>query len=295
MSKAQLHKIKKVAIDTRLDEYAAEAFPLLGSKSAARKAIDDGRLKKNGHNAQPNELVQPGDQLELEHHGFSKAKAFDFDLASIYQDGHLIVINKPGGIAVNGNRNKTVENALAGNIPPSPLEGSLPHPIATHRIDVPTKGLVMLARTKTALINLNKAFQQKQVKKAYLAVVHGKLEGKGRIDQKIKGKTCITDYEGLQVVPSKVFGHLSLVKLFPVTGRTHQIRIHMKEKGHLVVGDKQYAQGQKTILGKGLFLCSSELTFQHPATGKNIHLEIPVPHKFLRLIEREEKRYSKPR
>jgi len=289
---SNFHRVKKVEKDTRLDEYAAEAFPLLGSKSAARKAIEDNRLKRNGRSAQSADIVKPGDRLELEGLGLPKPKPFKSDLEAVYEDDHLIVVNKPGGIAVNGTRNKTVENALAGDVPQSPLKDGLPHPIATHRLDVPTKGLVMLAKTKSALIELNKAFQQKKVEKAYVAVVHGKLEGTGRIESKVKGKTAITEYEGLQVVPSRKFGHFSLVMLRPITGRTHQLRIHMQEGGHLVVGDKEYARGQQTILGKGLYLCSCELSFNHPATGKKIQLEIPPPHKFIRLIEREEQRYN---
>jgi RluA family pseudouridine synthase len=290
-SQLHTHIVKEKISEVPLDEYAAQAFPLLGSKSSARKAIDDGRLKKNGKETRPGELVSTGDQLELTSLGLPKPKTFDFDLRSVYEDDFLIIVNKPGGIAVNGNRNKTVENALAGKLPRSPHEDGLPNPIATHRIDVPTKGLVMLARTKTALIELNRAFQEKRVKKAYVAVVHGKLEGKGRIDQKIKGKTAITDYESLKVAPSRVFGHLSLVKLYPVTGRTHQLRIHLQQRGHLVVGDREYAGREKTILGKGLFLCSCFLGFEHPITGEEVAVEIPVPKRFKRLLEREAKRY----
>lgn len=286
------HRIKKVEKDTRLDEYAASAFPLLGSKSAARKAIEEGRLKRNGRTARPTDILKPGDRLQLADLGLPKPRPFRFDLEAIYEDDHLIVVNKPGGIAVNGTRNKTVENALAGEVSPSPLKDGLPHPIATHRLDVPTKGLVMLAKTKSALIELNRAFQDKKVQKAYVAVVHGKLEGTGRIESKVKGKTAITDYESIKIVPSRKFGHFSLVKLRPVTGRTHQLRIHMKESGHLVVGDKEYARGQQSILGKGLYLCSCELSFDHPATGEKVHLEIPTPHKFIRLVEREEQRYG---
>jgi 23S rRNA-/tRNA-specific pseudouridylate synthase len=100
---------------------------------------------------------------------------------------------------------------------------------------------------------------------------------------------AITKYEKLQSVSSKFYTHLSLLKLIPVTGRTHQLRIHLHSEGHLIVGDKQYAETQKTILGKGLMLCSTRLKFKHPQNNQEMDIQIKMPKKFMRVLDRETK------
>lgn len=274
-----------------LVEYCQQVFAILNSKTAVNKALAGGRLLKNGQKARSGDTVQNGDQLKLKDFGLSKARSFDAEVEIVFEDDFLIIINKPAGIAVNGNRIKTVENALAGVAQASTQADALPYPVAAHRIDVPTKGLVLLAKTKMALANLAKAFQENRVKKEYVAVVHGKSPEKGRIDQALKGKKAITHFETIQVAPSKVFQHLSLVRLMPVTGRTHQLRIHMQQQKHLIVGDKEYAGRQRTILGKGLFLCACRLQFAHPETGKVMDIQIDPPNRFEKLIQREKERF----
>ena len=174
----------------------------------------------------------------------------------------------------------------------NPQADALPRPVAVHRIDVPTKGLVLLAKTKSALIKLSKAFQNNQVQKEYIAIVHGKPSAKGRINQPIDLKEAITDFETIRTVPSRIFQYLSLLRLKPVTGRTHQLRIHLKNQGHFIVGDKMYAEGKKTILGKGLMLCASKLQFEHPINQKRMNLKVEVPAKFTKLLDREEERFG---
>lgn len=286
------HRVKKDLLHISLVDYCSEAFPLLGSRTAVKKAIADGRLLRNGRPAHLTDTLQKGDRLELKGAGLSKARKYDRDLPVVYEDDHLIVVNKPGGLAVNGNRTSTVENALAGSSRPSPEPDALPRPVAVHRIDLPTKGLVLLAKTKQALIRLSKAFEENEVRKEYQAVVHGQTPGEGTIDDPIEGKEAITRFETLYTAPSRVYEHLSLVKLCPVTGRTHQLRIHLQGRGHLIVGDKAYAGRQPTILGKGLHLCACRLVFEHPATGQPIDLKIHPPEKFNKLLQRETKRFS---
>jgi len=142
---------------------------------------------------------------------------------------------------------------------------------------------------------MSKAFQSNQVKKTYLAIAHGKTEKKGSIDLKVDGKKALTHFERQRLVPSRIFQHLSLLALYPQTGRTHQLRIHLKEKGHFILGDKMYADGQKTILGKGLFLCANQLEFRHPFRKETMHLQTPLPAKFARTLDREEKRFASNR
>lgn len=275
-----------------LIEYIAKAFPVLGSKSAVKKAIVKQQLKINGKTANFKDRLRKGDELTLELKAQSQAKAVAIKLEIVYEDDHLLIVNKPGGIAVNGNRNKTVENAVGQSNRGIKLEDALPRPVAVHRIDVPTNGLVLLARTKQALIKCSKAFQQNQVKKEYVAIVHGKTPDSGKISTPVQNKKAITYFETLDRAPSKVFEYLSLVRLEPHTGRTHQLRLHMKDEGHLIVGDKMYAGDQKTILGKGMMLCARKLEFKHPISGQQVTVEIDVPAKFTRILKREKERFS---
>ncbi|MEM6321563.1 MAG: RluA family pseudouridine synthase [Bacteroidota bacterium] len=293
-SKRQVHRIKSVASNTRLTDYAARIFPVLGSRTAVKKAIVAGTLLLNDEQIEEGALVKKGDLLVLKIKVAKRPKfKVDINLPIVFEDDYLLVVNKPAGIAVNGNRNKTVENAVATLVQPSRQADALPHPVAVHRIDVPTKGLVLLAKTKSALIQLSKAFQHNEVKKMYWAVVHGKTLTTAQIDQPIQGKKAVTRFETTKTVPSRIFQHLSLLQLFPVTGRTHQLRIHLKNEGHLIVGDKQYAEGQKTILGKGLFLCAGRLQFTHPVTKEWMDIRLEVPRRFAKLLEREKVRFGK--
>lgn len=286
----QKHRVRSITPGTSLTDYCRKAFPLLGSKTAVKKAVADGRLLVNGKPAELQTVLQKGDRLQLKGAGLPKARKFNQDLPVVWEDDHLIVVNKPGGIATNGDRVQTVENALAGSIPPPPLPDALPRPVAVHRIDLPTKGLVVLAKTKNALMAMSQAFEDNKVKKAYQAVVHGQPPPGGTVEAPVDGKPAITHFQTLRTVPSKVFGHLSLVALRPVTGRTHQLRLHMKQEGHLILGDKQYAEGKETILGKGLFLCACRLAFDHPKSGKPIQIAIQPPRKFSKTLDREAER-----
>ena len=289
----QAHRIKSVRPNTRLTDYAAKIFPILGSRTAAKKAIVAEQLLVNDYPATEGDFVKKGDVLILKIRMAKKPKVkLNVDLPIVFEDDYLIVVNKPAGIAVNGNRNKTVENAVASIVKQSNQADALPSPVAVHRIDVPTKGLVLLAKTKAALIKLSKAFQNNEVQKMYWAVVHGKTPPKGHIDQAIQDKKAITDYETEKVVSSRIFKNLSLVKLYPLTGRTHQLRIHLRDEGHVIVGDKMYADRTKTILGKGLFLCAGQLQFTHPISGEMMELEVDIPNRFQKLMQRESERFS---
>jgi 23S rRNA pseudouridine1911/1915/1917 synthase len=287
--KGWVHWVEEVGPDVRIVDYCGGVFPILGSKSATKKAISAGRIRLNGRPAQTGDLLTKGDLIEVRGTGVHKAKKYDRSVDIVYEDEYLIVVNKPAGIAANGNRYRTVENALSGIIT-SHSEDALPRPIAVHRLDVPTRGLLMLAKSKSAQIALGKAFQSGQIKKEYRAVVHGAPRERGTIDQKVDGKRAITRFELLNTVPSGIYKALSFMRLVPITGRKHQLRLHMRAAGHLILGDKAYADGQRTLHGKGLFLCATHLSFSHPIEGNEIDLEIDAPAKFFKVMEREQSR-----
>ncbi|MEL7020038.1 MAG: RluA family pseudouridine synthase [Bacteroidota bacterium] len=291
MKKSTRIVVPHLAFRTNLLEYCIQAFPVLGSRTAVKKAIFSDQLLLNDRPAKLSDHIQKGDVLELRQKHISKRKSIQLELPVVFEDDHLIIVNKPGGIAVNGNRNKTVENAVRTNRSERLHDDRLPQVVAVHRIDVPTKGLVMLAKTKRALVEMGRQFQQRAVKKVYYAIAHGKMIGNGSINQRLADREAITDFEVQRVVASRKFKHLSLVRLMPRTGRTHQLRLHLQQRGHLIVGDKQYAARQQTILGKGLFLCATDLAFQHPITQQSIHAHIDMPDRFHRLLERETSRF----
>ena len=293
MDKKYTYHVISEGAKQRIIDFGSTAFPILGSKSATKKAIAAERILINGKVERFSYVLRKGDVIELHGSGVHKVKKYDMELETVFEDPFLLIVNKPGGIAVNGNRFKTIENAVADRNFNNKQPDKLPRPVAVHRIDVPTCGLVMLAKTKSALIRLSRGFQKNKVKKEYLAVVHGQPPTKGRIFKPVDGKDAATKYECLRTVPSRNYKFLSLVRLMPVTGRTHQLRIHMTGAGHLIVGDKLYSEAQKTILGKGMLLCACRLEFAHPWTGKPVVAEISPPLKFSKVMAREEQRYSR--
>ncbi len=204
----------------------------------------------------------------------------------------MAVINKPAGITVSGNTFKTVFSALPFNLKSSSQTDALSSPTPVHRLDNQTSGLLLIAKTKTAQIELGKQFQNQTIQKKYCTIVIGKVFTNHTIDLPIENKNAETSLEIIRVVKSLKFNELSCLKVSPKTGRTHQIRIHLASIGHPILGDKLY--GDKDLLhkGKGLFLCASEVKFLHPKTFKTIQLKVDLPHKFKSLLAREKRRWN---
>ena len=143
--------VKDLKKEMPIHIYCAKAFSILGSKTAVKKAIEKRQLQLNGKPAQLNQQIKNGDQLTLLPATRKKTKKVNVDLPILFEDDHLIIVHNPAGIAVNGNRNTTVENALADKNKNNSLPDALPQPVAAHRIDLPTIGIVLLAKTKSAL------------------------------------------------------------------------------------------------------------------------------------------------
>ncbi len=286
------HKVPFIKGRIRIGDYCGNVFSILGSRSAAKKALAKNNVLLNGRVARSADFIKAGDIIELKQSNTRAIKKLNVEVDIVFEDDFIVIVNKPGGIAVNGNRYKTVENAVVQLNENNKQPDALPRPVAVHRIDVPTKGMVILAKTKKALINMSRLFQENKVEKKYMAVVHGKTNDKGQIDQPIDGKNAITNYETKRVVRSRVYNHISIVELSPITGRTHQLRIHMKDLGHLILGDKEYARNEKTLLGKGLFLCACGLSFPHPILDKPMKFQINPPPRFEKTLDREAERFK---
>lgn len=284
----QSHVVPSATKSHYLNEYLPQIFKAIASKSRAKKMIQKGEVLVNGESVSNDYIINPGDRIQwLEKRPVNK-KVFKQEIDVVFEDDYMAVVFKPGGLPVNGNTFKTLENALPHNLKASKQSDALPYPQPVHRLDVPTSGLVMIAKTVAAQIQLGKLLEQKKVSKRYHAVAIGSFKEKeGQIALPIQHKKSLTHYKVIKESKSGKYGYLSLVELQPVTGRTHQLRIHLSELGHAIVGDEYYAKDHYLLKGKGLFLCAVKLMLNHPITQKPLELAVDPPNKFDKFMQRE--------
>lgn len=286
------HQVQKVNLKTRFNVYCEDHLDIIPSRKGVKKAIQKGELRLNGEKVEGGRWLQEKDVITYVDLENTPPKTYHLKLDVIYEDEDLAVILKPAGISVSGNQFKTVQNALQHNITPSNKSDKLAWPLPVHRLDNPTAGLLIIAKTKMARVKLGQAFEQKNIAKTYHAVVMGKIDAEGTINSNVADKNALTAFRRLTFEPSLRSEFLSLVELYPATGRTHQLRIHCAAIGHPILGDKIYGPEGNTLKHKGLFLCAVKLTFNHPITDKKIELSISTPEKFLKRLENEARRYQ---
>lgn len=229
----------------------------------------------------------------------------------IYEDEQLLVINKPPGIVVNradSVKGETVQEWAEKKFSIFNFQFSNEEfrnrSGIVHRIDKETSGILLIAKTPEAFVELQRQFKERLVKKIYLALVHGKVTpAEGEIRAPVgrlpwnrerfgivsKGKEAITKYKAVSSQLSAVSNEqITLVELYPETGRTHQIRVHLKYINHPIVGDFLYA-GRKTsradrAWAPRVMLHALKILFIHPTTGKPLALEAPIPDDMKRII-----------
>lgn len=281
----------------RLDTYLCGIWEALPSRKSIQKALKRGAVRLRGAPLTSAHRVSGGEVYELwateERPG---ARDYAFRHAVVYEDHWLAVLHKPAGWVVSGNQFKTVQNCLRVSLTTTPLPDALDWPRPVHRLDAPTSGLLLVAKTRSAHAALGELFARRTVAKTYHAVVAGYLPDSGSIHSPLDGKTAHTAYTAISRVRSLRNDWLTLTKIRLHTGRTHQIRKHLAAGGYPLCGDQLYQpNGGATFKGKGLMLAATGLAFKHPATKAALALELPVPSKFGSLLRREARRWAKYR
>ena len=279
--------------EIRLYDYVQQIFPTIPSRKGVKKAIAREEILVDGNKTSTGHWVKEGQKIELLESSANPPKEYNLKLEIVFEDEFFAVINKPAGIPVSGNQFRTIQNAIIGNISLSKEEDALRWPKPVHRLDGPTSGLLIIAKTAKALVKLGQQFEQKNIQKKYAAIVMGETPDSGSISTDVEGLKSLSKYNTIKTIQSLKSEYLSLVELSPKTGRTHQLRVHLSSIGFPILGDKIYGDEGNILDGKGLFLCALELSLNHPITEEPLSIKIDIPYKFNALLEREEKRWKK--
>ncbi|MEM6724317.1 MAG: RluA family pseudouridine synthase [Bacteroidota bacterium] len=294
MNILETHTVEPLESPVRLSDYVGGKFTRIPSRKGMKKAIKKGLVQINGAPADTSRFLHGGEQLTLlADETVQQKPIFELSLPVLLEDDHLALVNKPAGLLVSGNAFRTVENALPFNLQVSSAVDALPRPLPVHRLDFPTTGVLLVAKTRSALTALKQQFEARTVRKVYLAITTGEMTRQGRIDEPIDDKPAVSKYEVLQSVPSPRFEQLNLVRLHPITGRRHQLRKHLAHLGHPILGDADYGLEGQILKGKGLFLHAYQLTFEHPETGKKMTIKAELGKKYNRHFFKEEGKVKK--
>lgn len=267
----------------RLQEAAISQFLELPSRKAVKKAVKKGRIFINGVKGETHNWVNIGDLLSLAENTQSKTEILNYNLPKtivLWEDTYGACVIKPGGIETNGNSKVTLEKMCHNTLVHSDLSDHLDIPRPVHRLDQATHGLVLIAKTLSMASGLGKAFEKREVVKSYTALIEGTpLLSFCEINIPINGKSARSKVETIGSTTWPVFGTVTLVRIYPKTGRKHQIRKHLAFIGHPIVGDNRYC-GSLKYTGQGMFLACTRLQFTHPITLESMDIETDLPRKF---------------
>lgn len=268
----------------RLSDLPPDLMKSIASKSGLKKAIRNGLIEVNGISGLTSTFLEGGEKIHILQNKTGQNKTtVRLEIDVIFEDDHLAVINKPAGIPVSGFSKFSVQNALPNALLESKLIDGITYPEPIHRLDHPTSGALLIGKTRSAVVELNRIFQQRKIIKKYLSICTGTINGQGTINTPIDGKEAITNY---QCVHRKVVNYdtLNLLLIDLLTGRTHQIRKHLSEVDSAILGDNHYGNNNRCNYGKGLFLHSHSLCFTHPFTNSQVNFIAPAPKKFRKLM-----------
>jgi 23S rRNA pseudouridine1911/1915/1917 synthase len=273
------------------------------SRARIQKFIEAGYVRVNGVTGRAKTPLRPDDLVELwmpppEPLPYLIAQAMPLDV--LFEDGHLIVVNKPAGLTVHpapGNRDGTLVNGLLHHCPDLPGIGGELRPGIVHRLDKDTTGCIVVAKSQEALVKLQAQIQKRIASRQYLAVVHGQpaadsgtvVAAIGRHSADRKKYAVVHDDSGRHACTHwrvvERLGDYALLRFKLDTGRTHQIRVHCAHIGHPIVGDPVYSRCRKLPLElPGQALHAVQLGLNHPISGERIVCEAPLPEQFERLL-----------
>lgn len=311
----------------RIDLFLMDRLPNV-TRNKLQNAIRDGFVKVNSEQVKPNYKIRPADLITIvlpEPPRDDTVVPEDIPLNIVFEDTHILVVNKPAGMVVHPayqNWSGTLVNALAWHFQNLPeMEGNEGRPGLVHRIDKDTSGLLVIAKTEKAMNSLAKQFFDHSIERTYQALVWGEPEpeagtidvnlGRSLKDRRITapfpdgsfGRTAITHYKILAR-----FRYVSLIECRLETGRTHQIRAHMKYLGHPIFNDatyggdqvlkgtvftkyKQFVQNCFTIIPRQA-LHAKTLGFLHPASGEFVQFDSELPEDFTTVLEKWDKYVS---
>ena len=290
----------------RLDAYISQNTDI--SRSMVQKLLDEEKITVNDKIQKASYKVQAFDkiQINIETPKEVKIEPQDIPLDIVYEDNDILVVNKQKGLVVhpaNGNPDGTLVNAIMAHCKDSlsGIGGEL-RPGIVHRLDKDTSGLLIIAKNDKAHIQVSQQIKDREVKKTYIALVRGTIvEDEATINMPIgrstkdrkkmavtkNGKEAVTHFKVLNRYTTNK-GSYTLLEIKIDTGRTHQIRVHMAEIGHPIIGDGVYSNGKNEFGVEGQCLHARRLEFVHPITGKEMKLEAPLPEYFQKIIEQLE-------
>lgn len=270
------------------------------SRSQIQKWIKDGLITVNGKTTKSKHILLGDEEVEIniELLPTNEWLAEDIDLNIVFEDNDIIVIDKPIDMVVHpgaGNMTGTISNALLHKYP---NQDKLPRAGIVHRLDKDTSGLMVAAKSSIAYHNLVQQLSERKVSRKYLAIVEGEIYEEGTINQPIgrdlnnrtkmtinhKGKEAITHYK-----PIEVYDGFTLIECQLETGRTHQIRVHMKSIKHPLVGDQTYNKSSTKLDKVGIeninrqALHAYKLSFMHPTSQKIVRFKSKLPEDMLNL------------
>ncbi len=306
LEETQTYDVQEEQIGQRLDRFLA---PLLSSLSRTniQQLIAEEAVLVKGKASKPGYALRRGDTITIVRSTLvlppTNATAHELPLDILYEDQDLLVLNKAPGMVVHpgpGHSDDTLVNALLARYPELQGVGDDGRPGIVHRLDKDTSGLIIIARNSRTLTALMEQMQGHTIIKRYLALVEGDVaHDQGSIDAPIGRDTrnrqqmTVTNRDSREARTHfrvlQRFTRHTLLLLQLETGRTHQIRVHLKAIGHPVVGDPVYGSGNvpKGFTLNRQFLHAYQLQFDHPITGKLVEIEAPLPKDLQNILARE--------
>lgn len=286
--------------DQRVDIYLSQKFPHL-SRSYIQKLIQEFRVKINGQSVKTSYRLKEGDLGEIDIFVPQEEPLLpeNIPLTSLFEDEYILVIDKPSGLVVHpgaGTSNHTLVNALLFFCPSLRDVGEKNRPGIVHRLDKDTSGVMVVAKTQMAYEELQRQFKAREVEKLYIGLVWGRVPEKtgqitwaiGRHEkhrQRISTRTKKPKAAETHFTVRQEWSDFTLLEIRPLTGRTHQIRVHLAALGHPVVGDTIYGRKKTKLPISRLFLHALQLTIVHPESKEKMEFNSPLPQELNEYLE----------